>query len=58
MPPTSYYDRIVDIAEELARFTVPTGGHADLLVDRHLCHCPLIAPPMACAISPSICAKP
>src|SRR3546814_8022761 len=29
MRPSSYYDRIVDVAEELVRFTVLTRGHAD-----------------------------
>src|SRR3546814_13481526 len=32
---SSYYDRIVDVAEELVRFTVLTRGHADQLVDRY-----------------------
>src|SRR3546814_6951814 len=35
MLPSSYYDRIVDVAEELVRFTVLTRGHADQLVDRY-----------------------
>lgn len=35
MRPSSYYDRIVDVAEELVRFTVLTRGHADQLVDRY-----------------------
>src|SRR3546814_13654033 len=35
MMPSSYYDRIVDVAEELVRFTVLTRGHADQLVDRY-----------------------
>ncbi|QKS02380.1 arsenical resistance protein ArsH (plasmid) [Sphingomonas sp. CL5.1] len=33
--PSSYYDRIVDVMEELVRFTVLTRGHADQLVDRY-----------------------
>lgn len=33
---SSYYDRIVDVMEELVRFTVLTRGHADQLVDRSL----------------------
>src|SRR3546814_17234080 len=32
---SSYYDRIVDVAEELVLFTVLTRGHADQLVDRY-----------------------
>ena len=32
---SSYYDRIVDVMEELIRFTVLTRGHADQLVDRY-----------------------
>ncbi len=35
MLPSSYYDRIVDVAEELVRFTVLTRRHADQLVDRY-----------------------
>lgn len=35
MLPSSYYDRIVDVAEELVRFTVLTRGHTDQLVDRY-----------------------
>ena len=35
MLPSSYYDRIVDVAEELVRFTVLTRGYADQLVDRY-----------------------
>ena len=33
--PSSYYDRIVDVMEELVRFTVLTRGHAEQLVDRY-----------------------
>lgn len=33
--PSSYYDRIVDVMEELVRFTVLTRAHADQLVDRY-----------------------
>ena len=33
--PSSYYDRIVDVMEELVRFTVLTRGHIDTLVDRY-----------------------
>ena len=32
---SSYYDRIVDVAEELTRFTVLLRGHSDQLVDRY-----------------------
>ncbi|MBU7588466.1 MAG: arsenical resistance protein ArsH [Sphingopyxis terrae] len=35
MLPSSYYDRIVDVMEELVRFTVLLRGHADQLVDRY-----------------------
>jgi arsenic resistance protein ArsH len=35
MGPSSYYDRIVDVMEELVRFTVLTRGHAVQLVDRY-----------------------
>ncbi|QJU57342.1 arsenical resistance protein ArsH [Sphingomonas sp. AP4-R1] len=35
MRPSSYYDRIVDVMEELVRFTVLTRPHAAELVDRY-----------------------
>jgi len=35
MKPSSYYDRIVDVMEELVRFTVPLRPHATQLVDRY-----------------------
>lgn len=35
MKPSSYYDRIVDVMEELVRFTVLTRSHAQLLVERY-----------------------
>ncbi|MNE29275.1 hypothetical protein D3C80_1227500 [compost metagenome] len=35
MKPSSYYDRIVDVMEELVRFTVLTRPHAAQLVDRY-----------------------
>jgi arsenical resistance protein ArsH len=35
MKPSSYYDRIVDVMEELVRFTVLLWPHAELLVDRY-----------------------
>jgi len=35
MKPSSYYDRIVDVMEELVRFTVLLRPHADQLVDRY-----------------------
>jgi len=35
MKPSSYYDRIVDVMEELVRFTVLTRAHAGQLVDRY-----------------------
>lgn len=35
MRPSSYYDRIVDVMEELVRFTVLLRPHADQLIDRY-----------------------
>ena len=35
MKPSSYYDRIVDVMEELVRFTILTRPHAGQLVDRY-----------------------
>ena len=35
MKPSSYYDRIVDVMEELVRFTVLLRPHAAQLVDRY-----------------------
>ena len=35
MRPSSYYDRIVDVMEELVRFTALLRPHADHLVDRY-----------------------
>lgn len=35
MRASSYYDRIVDVMEELVRFTILTRGHAEQLVDRY-----------------------
>ena len=35
MKPSSYYDRIVDVMEELVRFTVMLRPHTDTLVDRY-----------------------
>jgi len=35
MLPSSYYDRIVDVMEELVRFTVLLRPHAETLVDRY-----------------------
>ena len=35
MKPSSYYDRIVDVMEELVRFTILTRPHAARLVDRY-----------------------
>ena len=35
MKPSAYYDRIVDVMEELVRFTLLTRDQADLLVDRY-----------------------
>lgn len=35
MKPSSYYDRIVDVMEELVRFTVLIRPNAEQLVDRY-----------------------
>jgi arsenic resistance protein ArsH len=35
MKPSSYYDRIVDVMEELVRFTILLRPHAETLVDRY-----------------------
>ena len=35
MKPSSYYDRIVDVMEELTKFTLLTRDRADYLVDRY-----------------------
>jgi arsenic resistance protein ArsH len=35
MKPSAYYDRIVDVMEELVRFTVLTRPHVAQLADRY-----------------------
>ena len=35
MKPSAYYDRVVDVMEELVKFTLLTRDHADHLVDRY-----------------------
>ena len=35
MKPSAYYDRVVDVMEELVKFTLLTRDHADDLVDRY-----------------------
>lgn len=35
MRPSSYYDRVVDVMEELMKFTLLTRGSAAYLVDRY-----------------------
>ncbi len=35
MKPSGFYDRIVDVMEELVKFTIMTRDHSDYLVDRY-----------------------
>jgi arsenic resistance protein ArsH len=35
MKPSAYYDRVVDVMEELVKFTLLTRDKADYLVDRY-----------------------
>ena len=35
MKPSAYYNRMVDVMEELMKFTLLTRGRADYLVDRY-----------------------
>ena len=35
MRPSAYYDRVVDVMEELVKFTLLTRGAAGALVDRY-----------------------
>ncbi len=35
MRPSAYYDRLVDVVEELYKFTLVTRGVSDFLVDRY-----------------------
>ncbi|MCZ7140636.1 arsenical resistance protein ArsH, partial [Salmonella enterica subsp. enterica] len=35
MKPSPYYNRLVDVMEELMKFTLLTRGHAQYLVDRY-----------------------
>lgn len=35
MKPSPFYDRVVDVMEELVKFTVLTRGHEDYLLDRY-----------------------
>lgn len=35
MKPSAYYDRVVDVMEELFKFTLLTRDHADFLIDRY-----------------------
>lgn len=36
MKPSPCYDRVVDVMEELVKFTLLTRGRADYLVDRYI----------------------
>src|SRR3546814_87474 len=58
MLPSNYYDRIVDVAEELVRFTVLTRGHAEQLVDRYSERKdrdePVVTPGAACGTAGSV----
>lgn len=35
MKPSPFYDRVVDVVEELVKFTLLTRGRADYRVDRY-----------------------
>ena len=35
MKPSAFYDRVVDVMEELVKFTLLTRDHAGYLVDRY-----------------------
>ena len=35
MKPTAHYDRLLDVMEELVKFTLLVGGGSDYLVDRY-----------------------
>jgi arsenic resistance protein ArsH len=35
MRPSAYYDRVVDVMEELVKFTLLTRGSSDYLTDRY-----------------------
>jgi arsenic resistance protein ArsH len=49
MRPSPYYERIVDVVEELVRFTVLLRPHADRLTDRYSERKAAAAPPREAA---------
>ncbi|MBP2160554.1 arsenic resistance protein ArsH [Asticcacaulis solisilvae] len=54
MKPSSYYDRITDVMEELVKFTLMTRDSADYLVDRYSERKEVAPRPVAC-LTPATC---